>query len=745
MLNFVAEGWLELEGPEIIQLFRSAKTVTLAFATGVQFNVNTVLCRFRVGETTRTQVAFSSRTLNKALLFDVQGESGEQTAQTVLAELNEHGFQMEKVDLNLSSALRQVVLQNTPGVMAPQQARKKRHEAMALLAEMEDAYQEDPESPDGKKAKRKLDAERRLNEQATVLQGELVEMFVPRKGQAEGATEPGDDAGDLAALLTKAEAAYESEYAKHRETADILAAAEKRIQELEKTLVTEETKSAASLRDKRDMIQVEARIKTLETELGESKTHLAEQEQLLQKQIQCVETAENQLAEHVVELAKAQELIAQHQAGKKDLDAELKEAAQQMNKLEKKVQRTEKAQEKSEKALAATEAQAAELTAERDEAVRQFKSACTENKTLQEELRNAEQQCAALQQEVEVSADKAKTKSGSDDRINGLRERLEALEASQEATTVEMEQERSIRKRLEKGAIADEKRIAEMEAALAEAEQKKTAVNIDNAAKNEITRLQESLDETRAQAEVDAQALAELEQNLGDAHALIEKLEKTLKVLDKTSAKEPVAGVQPELQGATQTLKIVEAQLEQERVEQKKISTTLLAAEKRISELEDELQKSHAGAVPAVTEENKPVAPAKPLPHEVRPAPKKGAEFSPDWDLEGLPCSSVDQVVQAWESVFNVQLSLEGYPAQYCSAFLVIIRNGKKKQLFMLFRLKKNNHTLVCVPAKEPTSDAALKKAVQAGKKFLQLSGFELELLAPENVAGMLTPYFLGD
>ncbi|MDH3999301.1 MAG: hypothetical protein OET90_10740, partial [Desulfuromonadales bacterium] len=139
-------------------------------------------------------------------------------------------------------------------------------------------------------------------------------------------------------------------------------------------------------------------------------------------------------------------------------------------------------------------------------------------------------------------------------------------------------------------------------------------------------------------------------------------------------------------------------------------------------------------------------APAKKkaLPHELRPAPKKGALFHPDWDLTGLPCKSSGQVIKVWETVYNVQISLEGYAAQYCMAFLVLLQCGKKKNLYLLYRLKQDKHTLVCVPAQPPKDEKALKNKVEEVMSFLRMSGFEMEELSKEHIDGALGSYFIG-
>jgi len=75
-------------------------------------------------------------------------------------------------------------------------------------------------------------------------------------------------------------------------------------------------------------------------------------------------------------------------------------------------------------------------------------------------------------------------------------------------------------------------------------------------------------------------------------------------------------------------------------------------------------------------------------------------------------------------------------------AFLVVLSLKKQERLFMLFRLRQNKHTLVCVPVKAPEDEAALQKTIAEGLNFLKLSGFEMAEMAVENVDSTLGSYF---
>lgn len=366
----------------------------------------------------------------------------------------------------------------------------------------------------------------------------------------------------------------------------------------------------------------------------------------------------------------------------------------------------------------------------------------------QGELETAEKRIESLVQKLKEARQEAA--DAREEARKELRQRLEELEKTAEDARDELEQERSIRKRLEKGAAADDRRLNELEKALAEGKAQ-AAGGAGKGVAAEAGHLQAELSQAIEAVMQERQAKEVLEDQLGEAHKLIEALEKALKEArerSKSSGREATEEDARRVQALTEKLAAAQVQLEEEQREGRKQAKACADAEKRIAELEQALTvgsgaRSQAGssggepgAVPKPSTE-------KPLPHELRPSAKPGALFRPDWDLEALPCKAADQVLQAWGSAFNVQLSLEGYPAQYCTAFLVVLKQGKQKQLYMVFNLKTNKHVLVCVPSKLPTDDAALNKLVGEGQKYLQMSGFELEKIPSADMDRVLGGYFL--
>ena len=236
---------------------------------------------------------------------------------------------------------------------------------------------------------------------------------------------------------------------------------------------------------------------------------------------------------------------------------------------------------------------------------------------------------------------------------------------------------------------------------------------------------------------------------------IIDSLEKMVRETEASSSeksKQEASTAQDEarVQKLEERLQSLEDQLEGEILVKKTLAKELAAVEKKLAEQQDMLDEASTvekgqGVVETASpvESEKATKASKPLPHEVRPAPKKGAFFRPDWDLQGLPCSTTGQVFKAWETVFNVQMAIEGYPSQYCMAFMVVLKKAKQKKLYLLYRLKQNKHTLICVPAKSPKDEASLKKAIKEGLDFLRKSGFEMDEMSAEHVESTLGAYCL--
>ena len=867
MLIFETEGFFEVEDDRVEELYRSADSVALAKTDDLSFDLQVLVCLHRVENQEQCHIGFFCRDLKRAMVFAIRDSSPKAQVKIGLEVAKNLGLQMQPVKLNLSPAMRQVVLRDIPGLQTPEYARKLREEKSEMLSEMQAKLDEEgPESANGKRAILKINAEKRLDDKASILRELLCSRFAPETATGNKDFEAlTAQIATLTERLRKAEAACDQERSQRKISEAIMEAAEKRIQELEEVLVGVETNSSDTIKHKQKIVQLEARIKEQDKQLADAEQKLeverdrqrqligdvqATQEQFaaLEKELADVSEIASAAVDAETAVAKAEEFITKLQADleskknvledqisareqleekNKALEAQLKElnavkteskqiseqqraqlaeAQTEIDNLQQKLSAGDKnadiEQEKrkhlegqieelkkahtvsdqqlkeQEKQLAKAQAEVKKLQNElttkdkqtdSDQGARQQLEEQTQS--LQGQLRDAESRLASLQEEWEKereSHDKAsaawsKERDVLQQQVAGLaNEQSTTSEATSPTSEVDkltedLAQEKLIRQRLEKGAAADQKRIDDLEQQLGGSQSGLVVTAGKGAlAAQELELLQAQLRDSLAQIEEEVNVRADLESELDDAHKLIENLEQALKEARESRAKDPADKESQQISELNQKIQHLQAELAQAKEDKLQAVTTQGSVEQRLNDLEQLLAKAVLGQGAAATPQPAPAAappappapPApnrpssKPLPHELRPEPKKGAKIHPDWDLSGLPCQSVDQILQAWESVFNVQLSLEGYPSQYCGAFLVVLKTDKKKRLYLVFNLTKDKHVLVCVPTKQPSDEASLKKEVSEGLKYLQLSGFEMEKMTGDNLASAIGPYF---
>ncbi|MDT8443231.1 MAG: hypothetical protein RQ722_02970 [Desulfuromonadales bacterium] len=703
MLIYESEGFLEVESKHIKQLCRSTVSIPFGDIEREVYAVHASLCDHIDKSGQHCRVAFYTKSLKRSLVFTVKGpekQSPWQHGQEILAQL---GFQLEDVDLKLSPAMLEVVLRNVPGLLSPDEAHKERNNKKQLLAELQESCDTAPGSTQGQKAALKLSAEMRLRGYAEELRL-LLERSLANADIEVLANQVKILTSSLEAVQTLADA----ENKQRLMSESITSAAEKRIQELEKLLVDVETKSSDTLKQKRKIEQLQRRIKKLDETLASAE------------------------AEATKKSEKQEQLVAEARVSREHVAA------------------LEKQLEESKVSLENTQAELVVVQ-------QTLKESLVTNSALRKTLATEIEQNAGLRFKLRETEDLIKIRD--EEQVATLREQRVQFARELKDLRAEYDQECSIRKRLEKKTVEDGQRIDGLEDALVKATEKASELSVgekefSSVARGEIESLKIKLQEQQQRVNEERKSREDLESAIDEAHKFIDSLEKKVRESEST-AKEQLSR---EVSGRDESqkicelelrLKMAESQLEQERVEQQRLLRAIAVAENKIAEQKERLVRGQAGlvekeslAVVAEASARMQTKSAKPLPHELRPEPKKGVYFRPDWDLGGLPCRSSEQVFEAWESVFNVQTSLEGYPSQYCMAFLVVLRLEKQKKLYLLYRLKQSKHTLVCVPAKTPKDEPSFKKATNEGLDFLRRSGFDMEAMSTEDIDSSLRTYF---
>ncbi len=738
MLIYDHDGLLEVETQAIKQLCRSKTPVIVGDGDNDAFEVHCILCNYLDNSTQRCLAAFYVKTLKRALVYtitDSDVRSQWQNGQEILVQL---GFQLEDVNLKLSPAMLEVVLRDIPSMGPPGEARKQRQDRARLLVELQSTIDKDPDSSAGKKAANKLRGERRLDDRILELRQSLEELLRPAEVAAADLRAHIVQVQELTERVAAAEALAAAERSHKEISEEITAAAEKRIQELEAGLVEMETISANALKQKRKLTQLQKRVKELSGALESAEQDAATEQDNHKQSIADCTAAHDRIAELDAELQDAvkslediQVELAEEQVEKARLDEGLKAAELRIEALDKELAGCREQAGQHDDAVKATEDVRTQLV----EAQQALQEALGRNEALERALATAVAQAADVTEQNAQFTSELKT----------IRE--------------EYDQECNLRKHLEKSAEQNEKRIGTMKKSLAKAIEDASRGTAAGEGSPEAAAEAETLRaELQQQAELlrrERQSRDKLETALHEAHGQIDTLEETIRQAEQSADMESTADAAlvtdpSQVMELEEQLKSVEEQLEEEHATQDKLSKALAEAERQLAELQaaksqplaerkERRVAEHAVAAEPVAEPR--LKSSKPLPHELRPAPKKGALFQPDWDLPGLPCASITQVCQAWESAFNVQISLEGYPSQYCMVYLVVLNIEEQKKLYLVYRLKKNKYTLVSVPAKMPHDDSSLQKSIAEGLKFLKMSGFEMEEISEENLAGALGSY----
>ncbi len=813
MLLYEHDGFIEAEAKEIQQLCRSTFAISFGNPDQKKYELQASLCDYLDKDEQRCRIAFYDKSLKKAMVFTVAGTGKTSVWQYGHQALLDLGYQLEDVNLQLSPAMLEVVLRDVPGIASPAKAQLQRTEHQRILADLRATCDVKPESPQGKRAALKLSNEKRLQERAGGLRELLVALFSPEEEATDEMATLLAQIKDLTARLEEAENTADSERSEKEISEVITAAAEKRIQELEEILVDVETQSSDVLKQKRKVVALNGRIKELEAELVSARELLVEEQEKQKQFVDDVKSTNEQIVVLQKGLKESEDLreeafaqLGEQESEATQLDKSCREAELRIKVLDQELKTAEQRADGFSEAVKLSD----DLQAQLDKAEEQLNETITLKDSLKEDLSIAVEKQEALQKRLEEAESLGQANAAKhlelqelEDRCaewgqenenlkeelslalekhDGLQKSLEEANSLSQANTVEraemqemegrcaelvkmneslreeFDQERSLRKRLEKGASEADRRISELEQPLKQAESaaEELKSGSEAAEPESSAALDQEMKTLTLRFDQEKAARESLYNELLESHKIIDSLEKMVREtensgLEVSSWKASTAQQDDDrVLELEERLRSLEVQLEGETLVKKTLAKELASVEKKLAEQEVSLAealtvKKGQGAVEsaAPVENEKSPKTSKPLPHEVRPAPKKGAFFRPDWGLQGLPCRSTGQVFKAWETVFNVQMAIEGYPSQYCMAFMVVLKQGKQKKLYLLYRLKQNKHTLICIPAKSPKDEASLQKAIKEGLDFLRKSGFEMDEMSTEHIVSTLGTYCL--
>jgi hypothetical protein len=267
-------------------------------------------------------------------------------------------------------------------------------------------------------------------------------------------------------------------------------------------------------------------------------------------------------------------------------------------------------------------------------------------------------------------------------------------------------------------------------------------------AARELQRLARELDRLRAEKAAAEQRVAELSATARQAAALAEaeRAEREQLLAEKAAAEQRSAELTGAVRRAAELAEVARQAAERaasERRQREGLEVEKARIERRLLAPAEDFRKGDVGA-PAGAPRSTALpslgglfasderGTGSPLPRagksSLRPAISR-AFFRVDPELADIVYDSADDVLEVHQSIGMTQLSLEGHPNQYCSAYIVILKKGPGRQVYVAFRLAASHRVLVYVPPTPPGDPEAYGRTMKEAARFLRATGIETESL----------------
>ena len=632
-------SWIIAEKPEVLTVLRSPDVQALSGAPPELPPVQAYVVVAGSKGNERVFAALHVKSLKRNLVYRCDAAPGTaadsealcRNAKQILARCH---FALDAINLNLSAALRDVVIRDIPVVMDGKNAAladRKRQEELAewrrLAAEAQQGEAEKAaESPAGKEhlqgqhvARQKLAAAEAAEAQLAQLRMSFEKIAQPEAAQKKPAPEKAPAVAPVAAPAAAPPAAD-----LERARQDVV------------RLATEARKAT----------QLEQKERAARERLA------AEKEALEQQAAKLAAAARAAAAQAKADQTEMERLLARQA----EAERQAKEAAARAEAAMRSQQLASAEREQLEKVVRETQRRAVEMTDAAHQAELRAKSERSEREALEGAKQAAEHQAEDLSRMVrEIEA-------------NLAREREEKQRLAQEKAEAE--------KRLQELA-----RITDQASSAERAERQ------------------------RREAEKAEQERQERERLLAERTARLAE--------EKAALEQRAARLAEEAREAAR-----QAELERQARER-------LEAEKKLAE--QRLQTLDAG--------RPQLAPKRAAPPPVRRSAVPGAFFNVDWELTTVPGDPLREVIELQQSISMVQLSLEGFPGQYCAAFILGLKRGGGFTVNVVFHLTESQRLLVYVPSRPMPNQGAYRRGVQEACRFLQVVGMETEVLSlPDSV-----------
>lgn len=735
-------NWVVVETADVVAVYRSAAPQPLRGALPDLPLLQGFVVVTGSGGRQLVFAALYGRELKRGLVFQVRDAQHPELPpdillQRALARFSAHGFHLEPVNLKYGAAMREVVIRDIPVIASPENARRALEQHAALQAELKwQAEANEGNEPAGESdlsPARRVALDLARKERLGLTRAALRKLEDQRRGEAlltrigrvfNGRPDEGDLQGAaVPATATPGEAAVLLPSTADGEAGKVsgeFTEAEQEIAEL-----------ATATRQAAELIAAERA----------ERERLAAEKSALEERTAALTRAVRQAARKA---RSEQEEVARLQARQAEAEAvaSASQQAEQAAERDKECLTREKAAAEARATRLAEEVAAAVARADRDRSDRDRLAA--EKQAAEEQAgimaANLQQVEERLELERKLRADLVREKAEAEQRLRELGERVR--QSAVQAAAEQAARDTLARERAERERLAAEKAVLEERAAklAAVARQADEIAQTEREARERLAveqREREILLAEKARLVAEKVALERQAADLAAAAAAARE-ETRAKQLDQEWLTAEKARLEQQAAELERVARMAVQKAERERRDREALLAAKALAEERLAHLQRQAAaragpavEAAAADMPSPLLQGKPTPAAAPVPPPRRQrAGVSGAPFIADLDQTGIACNPAQDVLEVWQSINQTQLSLEGFPNQYASAWIIGWRRSGVPTLQVVFRLGSSQRNLVYRPVREPVGQEGWRALTRAALTFLQVAGLEMERLA---------------
>ena len=116
-------------------------------------------------------------------------------------------------------------------------------------------------------------------------------------------------------------------------------------------------------------------------------------------------------------------------------------------------------------------------------------------------------------------------------------------------------------------------------------------------------------------------------------------------------------------------------------------------------------------------------------------------KFNPNNSLKGIPCASTESIVALYESANKIQTVPDGFKIQKSGSYICAINHNGASEIYLAWQMLESNQVLVYTPSHQPRDDKAFRRVLNDALFYFESVGFMMspvDLSVPQTRARAL-------